>query len=127
MAGSPNTRREFLQTTSAAVTSAAMTSLAMADTKPAERPKILNHNPRMGYRRLGKTGFMISEISLGGHGGATAEDRIPVLEKAIELGINYVEQQYRRRVQHVRRGHGPGVRMPNARSGLSASPPGRKR
>ena len=45
----------------------------------------------MGYRLLGKTGIMISEISLGGHGGKTPEERIPVLEKAIELGMNYLD------------------------------------
>ena len=45
----------------------------------------------MGYRQLGKTGFMISEISLGGHGGSSVEDRIAVLDKAVELGINYVD------------------------------------
>ena len=45
----------------------------------------------MGYRPLGKTGVMISEISLGGHGGKTPDDRVPVLERAIELGINYLD------------------------------------
>jgi aryl-alcohol dehydrogenase-like predicted oxidoreductase len=40
---------------------------------------------------LGKTGFMISEVSLGGHGGKTVEDRVPVLERAVELGMNYVD------------------------------------
>jgi len=34
---------------------------------------------------------MISEVSLGGHGGKTVEDRVPVLEKAVELGLNYVD------------------------------------
>ena len=34
---------------------------------------------------------MISEISLGGHGGTTDADRVPVLEKAVEMGINYVD------------------------------------
>ncbi len=53
--------------------------------------KILNHHPKMGYRKLGKTGFMISEISLGGHGGSSVEDRVAVLNKAVELGINYVD------------------------------------
>jgi aryl-alcohol dehydrogenase-like predicted oxidoreductase len=45
----------------------------------------------MGYRPLGKTGFMISEIALGGHGGQTVDDRVPVLDRAVELGINYVD------------------------------------
>jgi predicted aldo/keto reductase-like oxidoreductase len=34
---------------------------------------------------------MISEVSLGGHGGSTVKDRVPVLEKAVELGFNYVD------------------------------------
>ena len=91
MAHVPTTRREFLKATSAVVVGAAMTSQGVAETKPGEPSKILNFNPKMGYRRLGKTGFMISEVSLGGHGGSRVEDRIPVLERAVELGINYVD------------------------------------
>jgi predicted aldo/keto reductase-like oxidoreductase len=45
----------------------------------------------MGYRRLGKTDAFISEISLGGHGGKSFEDRMPVLETAAELGVNYLD------------------------------------
>jgi aryl-alcohol dehydrogenase-like predicted oxidoreductase len=84
-----SSRRDFLRITSAAVASASLAgspSASRADTK-----KILNHNPKMGYRPLGKTGFMISEVSLGGHGGRTVADRVPVLEKAVELGLNYVD------------------------------------
>jgi hypothetical protein len=44
---------------------------AMAARAPAmqqcDTSEILNYNPRMRYRRLGKTGLMISEVSLGGH------------------------------------------------------------
>jgi aryl-alcohol dehydrogenase-like predicted oxidoreductase len=86
------TRREFLKTTSAAMASVTLAGQASAaQTRPADTSKILNYNPKMGYRRLGKTGIMISEISLGGHHGKTVEDRIPVLERAIELGMNYVD------------------------------------
>ena len=45
----------------------------------------------MGYRRLGKTGIMISEVSLGGHGSQGLENRIEVLERAAELGMNYLD------------------------------------
>ena len=86
----PPTRRDFLRTTSAAVVGAAAVSIA-SGAKPAKKQKILNHNPKMGYRRLGKTELMISEVSLGGHGGRKPEDRIPVLDKAVELGINYID------------------------------------
>lgn len=89
MSPTDNTRREFLKATSAAAVGAAIGSLGAA--APADTSKILNYNPKMGYRPLGKTGHMISEISLGGHGGEKFEDRIPVLEKAIELGMNYVD------------------------------------
>jgi hypothetical protein len=89
MADEKNTRREFLKTTSAAVAAASLGSMAAA--APPDTSKILNYNPKMTYRPLGKTGHMISEISLGGHGGQTPADRVPVLEKAVELGMNYVD------------------------------------
>ncbi len=91
MADGTNSRRQFLKTTSAAVAGASLTSLAAGDVEKPDPAKILNHNPKMGYRTLGKTGFTISEVSLGGHGGSKVEDRVPVLEKAVELGINYVD------------------------------------
>jgi len=83
-------RRQFLKTTSAA---ALATSLGAVSAVPAQEsvPNILNRNPRMRYRRLGKTEFWISEVSLGGHGGSGVEDRIAVLDKAVELGLNYVD------------------------------------
>jgi aryl-alcohol dehydrogenase-like predicted oxidoreductase len=103
-----NTRREFLKVTSAAMAASAVggatlagqasaadaSSRPAADNGPVDPAKILNHNPAMGYRRLGKTGVMISEISLGGHpgpGGNTVEIRRAVLERAISLGMNYVD------------------------------------
>ncbi|NQU20399.1 MAG: aldo/keto reductase [Candidatus Nealsonbacteria bacterium] len=90
MADMRNSRRDFLKTTTAAVAGSAVAAVATGDEKP-DASKILNHNPKMTYRRLGKTGFMISEVSLGGHGGRVVEDRVPVLEKAVELGLNYVD------------------------------------
>ncbi|GMU23411.1 MAG: hypothetical protein AMXMBFR13_34890 [Phycisphaerae bacterium] len=91
MADHSSTRRDFLKVSSAAVAGAALTgSTAAAGDKPPAR-KILNHNPKMGYRRLGKTELWISEISLGGHGGKEVSDRVPVLERAVELGMNYVD------------------------------------
>jgi len=54
----------------------------------------------MGYRVLGKTGIRISEIGLGGHGTPgfqgkvnreVVENRRRVLERAAELGINYLD------------------------------------
>lgn len=74
--------------------------------KPAE---ILNYHPRMGYRQLGKSGLVLSEVSLGGHwknrnGGrywnSFANDEVPadvaknrteVVSACIEAGINYLD------------------------------------
>lgn len=84
-------RRDFLKASSAAATGAMLGPLASAGETPVDPAKILNYNPKMTYRRLGKTGFMISEISLGGHGGQKVEDRVPVLERAVALGMNYVD------------------------------------
>jgi len=85
------TRREFLKTSSAAALATSLASASLGQAEPEGRPEILNHNPQMGYRRLGKTGFMISEVSLGGHGGSAVEDRVAVLDRAVELGLNYVD------------------------------------
>ncbi|KPL12263.1 hypothetical protein AMJ85_01365 [candidate division BRC1 bacterium SM23_51] len=85
------TRREFLKATSAAVAGAALTGCAVSRIKPVDTSKILNFNPKMGYRRLGKTGVMISEVSLGGHGSLGLQNRVEVLERAAELGMNYLD------------------------------------
>jgi uncharacterized protein len=90
MSPSEHTRRDFLRATSAAAVVGAAASISSGK-KPAEKAKILNYNPKMGYRRLGKTELMISEVSLGGHGGKKPEDRIPVLDKAVELGVNFID------------------------------------
>jgi uncharacterized protein len=84
-------RRDFLKTTTTAVAGAAVGALGSEAAAAADTAKILNHNPKMAYRRLGKTGFQISEIALGGHGGKTVEDRVAVLDRAVELGLNYVD------------------------------------
>ena len=100
------TRRDFVRTTAGAALAGAAASAA--DEKP-DTSKILNYNPKMGYRRFGKTGVMISEVSLGGHwknrsGGRywssfpgdnpppdVQMNRNEVWLKAAELGINYYD------------------------------------
>jgi aryl-alcohol dehydrogenase-like predicted oxidoreductase len=84
-----NTRRDFLKVATAAVAGGSLGATSQA--APADAAKILNHNSKMHYRRLGKTGFMISEVALGGHGGRQVDDRVPVLERAVEQGLNYVD------------------------------------
>lgn len=92
MADVDNTRRTFLKTASAAaLAGAAMGQPAAAAPQAPEPAKVLNHNPKMGYRQLGKTGHWISEVSLGGHGGQQVNDRVAVLQRAVELGMNYVD------------------------------------
>ena len=114
-------RRTFIQNTSlasAATIAAALTKSAPAaglsnDKKKIDTSKILNYNPKMGYRRLGKTGLIISEVSLGGHWRApwrdrsggwwwgkftneqvpedVAKNRTEVVSKAIDCGMNYLD------------------------------------
>ncbi len=106
----PN-RREFV------VGAAMMAGSVAINAKPAQNQKILNHNPQMEYRRLGKTGLMVSAVCLGGHwkrvstvvpgiGTATGfspEDRkniynqtflknwYEILTRCMEVGMNYVD------------------------------------
>ncbi len=50
---------------------------------------------RMKYRRVGKTGLKVSEISLGAwltYGGSVKSDLgIEIMQRAVELGVNYID------------------------------------
>lgn len=112
------TRRQFVQ--EGAVAAVALASgLASASIVQAGNPtnqdtsKILNYNPDMEYRRLGKTGLMVSAVALGGHwkrvdtmvGSAASQgwlsediqgseflrNRAEVVNRSIERGINYLD------------------------------------
>jgi predicted aldo/keto reductase-like oxidoreductase len=76
----PIGRRAFLKS-SAALAGAA----GLAHGAPPEAPVILNQQPGMKYRPLGKTGIYLSEISLGGLVSVEA-----VLQNGIEKGVNCV-------------------------------------
>jgi len=74
-----------------------------------DRGAVLNYNPQMEYRRLGKTGLWISALSLGGHwknrqGGRYwdifDQDKVPAdarsnreaaVAQAMECGLNYLD------------------------------------
>jgi predicted aldo/keto reductase-like oxidoreductase len=89
-----NTSLAALGTIAAALTENGCTfsnNTTSGQTAKIDTSKILSYNPQMGYRRLGKTNLMISEVSLGGHGSLGLENRVEVLQRAAELGINYLD------------------------------------
>ena len=112
------TRRQFMR--DSAIAGAAIgTGISLSGSvHAADRPKmdtnkILNYNPDMEYRRCGRTGLMVSAVSLGGHwkrlvkiiGGREPEgwmttsidnpafqkNRYDVVTRCIDRGINYVD------------------------------------
>jgi len=121
MNGKKLSRRTFIRDTSiaaaATVTGALPAKAHSSDKRSGQRKlnisKILNYNPKMGYRRLGKTNLIISEVSLGGHWRApwrdrsggwwwgkfakeevpqdVAKNRTEVVSGAIDCGMNYVD------------------------------------
>ncbi|OHB79436.1 MAG: hypothetical protein A2W31_01225, partial [Planctomycetes bacterium RBG_16_64_10] len=84
-------RREFLKTTSAAAATVALTGRVLATDPSPDPAPVKNQHPQMGYRRLGKTGLLVSEVGLGGHGSQGLENRVEVLARAAALGINYLD------------------------------------
>ena len=65
------TRREFVQDTAVAAASAAVGAgvAGRADAAPAapDATKTRSYHENMEYRRLGRTGLMLSVVSMGGH------------------------------------------------------------
>ncbi|MHC4482525.1 MAG: aldo/keto reductase [Planctomycetota bacterium] len=103
-------RRTFIRNTSLMAAGTVAGALAGKGCKKTPgTSKILNYNSKMGYRRLGKTGLMLSEVSLGGHwknreGGRywdqfandevpddVAKNRSEVISACIDAGINYLD------------------------------------
>jgi len=122
----PNvSRRTFIRKTSL-VTAGAITGVLIGqgcktsdgtkspETAKTDTSKILNYNSRMGYRRLGKTNLIISEIALGAHFNNPKEkhkhfldkfanDELPVevaknrtelVSRCIDHGINFLDITY---------------------------------
>jgi aryl-alcohol dehydrogenase-like predicted oxidoreductase len=90
-----NTRREFLNAslqTAAATAVATNVSAQTPDTPPTTVKGDVewrNKQPGMSYRRLGRTGLMISEVVSGGDPIRT--DNYQHLNLALELGLNYLD------------------------------------
>jgi hypothetical protein len=113
MTDHPMNRRDFLSVASGG----ALLAAVPPGKEPASRRSILNYNPNMEYRRLGKTGLMVSAVCLGGHwkrvgtvlpgpfkgegysevdfknvnDPAFLKNRHDVVSRCIEAGINYVD------------------------------------
>ncbi len=86
------TRREFVQGTAAAIAAAGLGSpIAHAAQPSVDTSRILNYNPDMEYRRLGKTGLMVSAACLGGHSRSNDQERSDIITRCIEAGINYID------------------------------------
>ncbi|UCE48417.1 MAG: twin-arginine translocation signal domain-containing protein, partial [Phycisphaerales bacterium] len=61
------TRRQFMRDSAIAGAAIGAGMGLSGSAGAAETGKILNYNPDMEYRRCGRTGMMISAVSLGGH------------------------------------------------------------
>ena len=93
------TRRGFLEKGAMALGASLVAGRALSEEEKAP-PKwtILNHNERMAYRRLGKTGLWVSAISLGGHwkrcpfqGADFEKNRTEIMAQCLDAGFNYVD------------------------------------
>jgi len=94
LAGGGITRRAFLQGGSAAAVAAAMApgaaGAARPDAKPADKNvQWRNRQAGMSYRRLGRTGYMISEILCGGD--PIRSKNYKHVRLAIDRGLNYLD------------------------------------
>jgi len=86
-------RREFLKLNAAGALgiASAGTAAGPAGGIAAEGGEVKwrNRQPGMTYRRLGRTGFMVSEIVMGGN--TIAPDNYEHVELAIDMGLNYLD------------------------------------
>src|SRR6476661_162856 len=90
-------RREFLKV-GGAVTAALLSPSAFAVAPNKSLPE-LPSNPRtpaaMPTRNLGKTGFKVGIFSLGGQAalehGNNFDVAVPIIERALDLGVNYID------------------------------------
>ncbi len=94
-AGNSFTRRDFLRTGTTAVAASAAgrlveaASLAPGESGAGANVEWRNKQAGMVYRKLGRTGMMISEVVSGGD--PVKLDNYKQLELAIEMGLNYLD------------------------------------
>jgi len=100
----PVTRRRFIRDVSVGVVA---TGLATAEAGGAQQKP-----EKMRYRRLGKTGLMVSEIGVGGHHYTMEKlakegkidyqrERTRQIAAALEAGINYFDTTYDREAESL--------------------------
>lgn len=87
LAFSRSTRREFLHAAAAALPAALARKADAA--KETDKGEWRNRQSRMAYRRLGRTGYMISEVICGGNTISPTNNQH--VELAIDLGLNYLD------------------------------------
>jgi len=96
------TRRRFVRDGAMAAAGIAAgltaTNSAFGAKKDDNPKKILSYNENMEYRRLGKTGLVISAVCLGGHWKRINvmkqnfdENRREIVSRCIDVGINYID------------------------------------
>jgi aryl-alcohol dehydrogenase-like predicted oxidoreductase len=88
-----NSRRDFLQTAAGLTLAFTPAQGATAGYRPAEsfngELEWRNKQPGMHYRRLGRTGLMISEVISGGD--PISSNNYEQLNLALEMGLNYLD------------------------------------
>src|SRR5437667_11648477 len=90
----PMSRREFMKTSTAFAAGAGLANRAAAMPTQAEQESAGSaewryRNTEMGYRRLGCTGLMVSEIVCGGD--PIKSETIHHVAGAIGMGLNYLD------------------------------------
>jgi len=81
-------RRDFLVTSGVPALASALACKAEA-AAPQARGEWRNRQPGMSYRRLGRTGFMVSEIVMGGN--RVSPDNCEHILLALDTGLNYLD------------------------------------
>lgn len=87
-----NSRREFFQTAAGLMVASSafgQSSTPVADASYSGEVEWRNKQPGMHYRRLGRTGLMISEVVSGGD--PISSTNYEQLNLALEMGLNYLD------------------------------------